>query len=163
MNLQTRAYQVTVVQLEIEEDIFPYRAEGVFDDTMAYYEDFDLNRVSVNNWYEISKLNDPEAPNHLLYASHYITDNLQGRFVKNVFTGEVKFNYDYDPVTVEKIYEFAAGLGEKYAEYVFDYLLNEYIYRHAPDDKKPGVYYHYDHRLKNLYPAGDDRFIFMQQ
>ncbi len=163
MNVSTPAYQVAVVQLEIEEDIYPYRAEEVFGDSMTYYKDFVLNLINVNNWYEITRLNDPGAVNNLLYASHYLTDRLEGRFVKNVFTGEVKFKYDLEPVDVEQIYQFARLLGEKYAGYIFDYLLNEHIYKNIDNNIRPKAYYHYDHQTGALYPAGDDRFIFMEQ
>ena len=80
MSARGIAFQVAVVQFELEEDIYPYRAEEIFDDTVAYYEDFNLNTVNVNNWYEITKLNDPLAINNLLYASHFVVDELEGRF-----------------------------------------------------------------------------------
>ena len=162
MAVNTPAYQVAVAQLEIEEDIFPYRAEEVFDDTVAYYEDFYLNNVNINNWYEITKLNDPLAVNNLLYASHFVMDALEGRFVNNVFTGEVKFKYDLTPMDVDQIYQLAELLGEKYAGYIFDYMLNEYVYRNIGNDIRPKSYFHYDKQTKALYPAGDDRFIFME-
>ena len=162
MAVNTPAYQVAVAQLEIEEDIFPYRAEEVFDDTVAYYEDFYLNNVNINNWYEITKLNDPLAVNNLLYASHFVMDALEGRFVNNVFTGEVKFKYDLTPMDVDQIYQLAEILGEKYAGYIFDYMLNEYVYRNIGNGIRPKSYFHYDKQTKALYPAGDDRFIFME-
>jgi len=158
----TPAYQVAVAQLEIEEDIYPYRAEEVFDDTVAYYEDFFLNTVNINSWYEITKLNDPLALNNLLYTSHFVMDALEGRFVHNIFTGEVKFKYDLTPMDVEQIYELAEILGEKYAGYIFDYMLNQYVYRNIGKGIRPKSYFHYDKELKTLYQAGDDRFIFME-
>ncbi|OQX81808.1 MAG: hypothetical protein B6D64_01635 [Bacteroidetes bacterium 4484_276] len=161
MNVKGTAFQVAVVQLELEEDIYPYRAEEIFDDTVAYYEDFNLNTVNVNNWYEITKLNDPLAINNLLYASHYVMDELEGRFANNIFTGEVKFKYNLTPMDVNKIYNLAQMLGEKYAGYVFDYMLNEHVYRNIGNHVRPGTYFHYDPQIKTLYPAGADRFIFL--
>jgi len=161
MSVETVAYQVAVVQLELEEDIFPYRAEEIFNDTMAYYEDFYLNAITLNNWYEITKLNDPLAVNNLLFTSDYLMDDLEGRFVSNIFTGEVTFKSDLTPIDVDKIYEFSEMLGEKYAGYVFDYILNEYIYRNIGNNQRPRTYFHYDPRNKALYAAEEDRFIFM--
>jgi hypothetical protein len=162
MAVNTPAYHVAVAQLEIEEDIYPYRAEEVFDDTVAYYEDFYLNNVNINSWYEISKLNDPLAVNNLLFASHFVMDALEGRFVNNIFTGEVKFKYDLTPMDIDQIYLLAEILGKKYAGYVFDYMLNEYVYRNIGNGIRPKTYFHYDKQARALYPAGEDRFIFME-
>lgn len=163
MNLDSPAYQVSLVQLEVEEDVYPYRAEEVFFDTVLYFEDFLLDKVSLNHWFDVSKLNDPDAVNHVLYASHFVMDALEGRFVSNAFTRDVKFKYNLDDMQVEDIYALASMLGEKYAGYLFDYLLNEYIFRNYPEDTGPNVYLHYDRQNKTIYPARDDRFIFMDE
>jgi hypothetical protein len=156
-------YQVSVAQIELEEDIFPYHVEETFDDTVVYFEDFELNTVNVNNWFEIHKLNDAQAVNNLLYASHYLMDQIEGQFAENIFTGEVKYKYNLFPMDTNSIYEFAGMLGEKYAGYIFDYLINEFVFRNFPENQRPGVYMHYDHEYRILTPAGSDRFIFMQE
>ncbi len=156
-------YQVSVAQIELEEDIFPYHVEETFDDTAVYFEDFELNTVNVNNWFEIHKLNDAAAVNNLLYASHFLMDQIEGQFAENIFTGEVKYKYNLYPIDTTSIYEFAGMLGEKYAGYIFDYLINEFVFRNFPENQRPGVYMHYDHEYRILTPAGNDRFIFMQE
>jgi hypothetical protein len=89
-------------------------------------------------------------------------DALEGRFVHNIFTGEVKFKYDLTPMDMDQIYQLAEILGKKYAGYIFDYILNEYVYRNIGNGIRPKSYFHYDKDLKSLYPAGEDRFIFME-
>ncbi|MFP4470635.1 MAG: hypothetical protein ACOCX8_03180 [Bacteroidota bacterium] len=163
METEKAAYQVGLAQLEAEEDVYPYRAEEVFFDTVVFYEDFLLDQVSLNSWFEVSKLNEPDGVNHVLYASHYVMDALEGRFVNNVFTNEVKFKYDIDSLKVENVYALAGMLGEKYAGYLFDYLMNGYIYRSFPEGQRPSAYLHFDLSQKLLYPAGDDRFIFLDE
>jgi hypothetical protein len=157
------AYQVANVQLEIEESIYPYRAQDVFQDTVVFYEDFDLDRVSINSWFEISKLNDAGAVNNVLYASDFVTDELEGRFVSNIFTGEVKFKYNMYPLETEDIYSLAARAGQRYAGYIFDYIMNQYIYFGFPQGRQPATYLTYDHDARLLYPAGDNRFIFLDE
>jgi hypothetical protein len=156
-------YQVSVAQIELEEDIFPYHVEETFDDTAVYFEDFDLNTVNVNNWFEIHKLNDAQAVNNLLYSSHYLMDQIEGQFAENIFTGEVKYKYNLFPMDTSSIYEFAGMLGEKYAGYIFDYLINEFVFRNFPENQRPGVYMHFDPNYNTLAPAGNERFIFMQE
>ncbi len=163
MDVKNIAYQVTLAQLEMEEGIYPYRAEDVFFDTVLFYEDFDLEQVSLNCWFEISKLNDPKAVNNILYASDFLTDELEGRFTSNVFTGEVKFKYNIFSLEKEDVYTLAAREGEHYAGYIFDYIMNQYIYFNLPDQNPPKTYLSYDHDAGVLFPAEDRRFLFLDE
>ncbi len=159
--VEHKAYKIMIAQMELEEDIYPYRAEEIFFDSVLFFEDFELNRVNLNSWFEIARMNDPEADDHLLYASHYAMDGLDGRFMQNLFTGEVKFHYNLYPMKTEDIYTLAAMLGEKYAGYIYDYMLNEYIYRNFPQGERPKSYYTFNPQTRVIAPARDDRFIFM--
>lgn len=163
METGNMAYQVANVQLEIEESIYPYRAQEVLYDTVLFYEDFDLEKVGINSWFEISKLNDAGAVNNVLYASDFVTDELEGRFTSNIFTGEVKFKYNIYPLETEDIYSMAARAGQRYAGYIFDYIMNQYIYFDFPPGRQPATYLTYDHDARLLYPAGDNRFIFLDK
>lgn len=163
MNVKSTAYQIHLAQLEIEEDIYPYRAEEIFYDSMLFYEDFDLDQVSINSWFEVSKLNDTRAVNNVLFASDNVTDELEGRFTSNIFTGEVKFKYNFFPMKIENVYTLAAFLGEQYAGYIFDYMMNEYVYLNFPEGKRPDSYLSYDVEKGVLYPAGDYRFVFIEE
>jgi hypothetical protein len=93
----------------------------------------------------------------------YAMDGLDGRFLQNLFTGEVKFHYNLYPIEVEDIYTLAAMLGEKYAGYIYDYMLNEYIYRNFPQGQRPKSFYTFNPQTKVISPAKDDRFIFMEK
>lgn len=161
MNVEHKAYKVMVAQMELEEDIYPYRAEEIFFDSVLFFEDFNLNLVNLNTWFEVARMNDPEADDHLLYASHYAMDGLEGRFISNLFTDEIKFHYNLYPVKTEDIYTLAAMLGEKYAGYFYDYLLNEYIHRNFPAGQRPRSYYTFNPQTRIISPARDNRFIFM--
>lgn len=162
MASEKMAYQVSLAQLELEESIFEYRAEEAFDTTL-YYEDFFLDQVAVNSWFEISKLNDQEGVNNVLYASDFVTEGLEGRFTSNIFTGAVRFKYNIFPLETEDIYTLAATSGEHYAGYVFDYIMNRYIFMNFPEGQLPSTYLRYDHDAKVFYPAGDDRFLFLDE
>lgn len=158
-----KAYQVALVQVELEEDVYPYRAEEIFYDSVLFFEDFLLNTVNINSWFDISKLNDPSANNNLLYASHYVMDQIEGRFVNNLFTREVKYKYNLFPMKTENVYALALVLGKTYAGYVFDYLMNEYVFRNFSPGKKPKVFLHFDPETGKVYPAGDERFTFLRE
>ncbi len=163
LDVGRHAYQVHLAQLEVEEGIYPFRAEEVFFDSILYYEDFDLDKISLNSWFEISKLNDTQAESNVVYATNFVSDELEGRFTSNVFNGEIKFIYNLTPLTIEDIYTLAATSGERYAAYIFDFVMNQYIYLNFPDDKKPDAYLNYDQQRKLLIPAADRRFLFLDE
>jgi len=156
------AYQVAIVQMELEEDIFPYRAQEIFFDSVIYYEDFNLEMLVLNNWFEISKLNDTISKHNILFASNYVMDGLEGRFVTNIFTGNVTFRYNYEPISNDHVYTLAEMVGRKYASYVFDFLMNRYIYFGLPPNRKSAIYFTYDRATGKLSPAGENRFIFLE-
>lgn len=157
------AWQVSLVQLELEESLMPYRAEEVFEDSIVYYEDFELQKAGLNSWFEIVKVNNQQETSDLLYASHYFTDELDGRFANNIFTGEVTFRYNLFPLETDNIYTLATEAGATYAGYIFDYLMNYYILRNLPPNQTLRSWLHYDHDSRMLYPAGDQRFIFLDE
>ncbi len=156
------AYQVAVVQMEVEEDVFPYRAEETFYDSVLYYEDFLLEMVSINTWFEISKLNDTVAKHNTLFAGDYVMDGLEGRFATNIFTGDVTFRYNYDPIELEHVFTLSERLGRRYARYIFDFLMNRYIFFSLPEGRQSTTYFTYDPLTGNLSAAGDRRFIFLE-
>ncbi len=158
--VQSEAYILNIAQIELEEYIMPYIAEEYFDEYL-YSETIDLNAVNINSWFEITKLNSEENNKKVLYASHLVFDDMKGSFSQNVFTGEITFSYKIDQMTENDIYELSALLGTKYADYTYDYLLNNYIINHLPENYHSDKYLHYNPYRKILTPAYDDCFIEM--
>ena len=121
----------------------------------------DLNAIDLNSWFDISRVND-EEDKAMFFASHYLTDELEGFFKHYYFTGEVQFRYDIDTMLVEEIYKLAALSGHLYAGYTFDYLLNKYIDKRMEEEglSRSQIYYHYNRQKRYLTTAKEeDRFI----
>jgi hypothetical protein len=157
------AYQVAVVQMELEETVYPYRAEATFDDSLLYYEDFLLEMVTLNTWFEISKLNDTIGTHNTLFTSDYVMDGLEGRFASNVFTGKVTYRYNYNPIQLKNIYTLSTMLGQRYADYTFDFLMNRHVFLSMPPGRQSTTYFRYDQTTQKISPAGENRFIFMEE
>jgi len=160
---QSRAFIVNMAQLEIEEYIMPVKEEEQFGD-YVYYEEVDLNAINLNSWIEISRVNEDEDK-ALFFASHYLTDDLEGYFRYYFFTGEVVFNYDIDTIPMENIYRLAALAGYTYAGYTFDYLMNKYIDKRMEQETRDRskIYYHYSRNGNYIDEAKEDqRFIPMK-
>jgi len=156
--LQKPSYMFNLAQIEIEEYIMPVEEQEVFDDTVVYFKTFKLNAVSINSWFEVTRMNTEDYKRKVLYTSHYVFDYLKGSFRKHALTGDVKFKYYQKEMELEDIYDLSEELGKKYAGYIFDYILNEKIKSELPENIDPNKYYHYDHKTSTLKPAYKERF-----
>ena len=159
----SKAFIVNFAQMELEEYIMPVREEEQFGD-YVYYEEVDLNAINLNSWIEISRVNADEDK-ALFFASHYLTDDMEGSFRYYFFTGEVVFNYDVDTIPMENIYRLAALAGYTYAGYTFDYLMNKYIDKRMEQERqdRSKIYYHYSRYGNYIEEAEEDeRFIPMK-
>lgn len=157
LEYDTTAYTVNIAQIELEEYVYEIEDRELlgFD---SYKIDFDLNAINYNSWFEINKVNEENPDKTLLFASHFVSDDLYGEFTQYIFTGEVNYNYTIDSITNEKILDLASYLGGLYAEYTYDYILNRYIYRNMPDERQPRYYIHYDKNTGRFRDADEDRF-----
>lgn len=160
---KTNAFIVNIAQIELEEYVMPIEEAEQFGEYI-YYEVVDLNAINLNSWFEISRVNE-EEDKALFFASHYLTDEMEGFFRNYYFTGEVRFSYDIDTLMVEEIYKLGALAGYLYAGYTFDYLLNKYLDKRMieEDQGRSNIYYHY-HRQSNYLGTAkeEDRFIPME-
>ena len=157
------SYIVNIAQLELEEYVMPIKEEEQFGEYI-YTEVIDLNAINLNSWFEISRVNADEDKT-LFFASHYLTDELEGFFKHYYFTGEVQFSYDVDTLLVDQIYKLAALAGHLYAGYTFDYLMNKYIDKQTRENDlgRSDIFYHYNRQNRYLGTVSEqDRFIPME-
>ncbi len=157
----SKRYLISIAQLELEEYVLPIKDEEIIEGAL-YYKNVDLNAVNVNSWFDLTKMNDDAQEQQILFTSHYIIDDYESHFKYYPFTGDVSHSYNIDSIVLQDIYYLGSFLGSKYAGYIYDYLMNMFIYNNLPDNISPGIYYHYDRRNGKLYPVYDDRFIPME-
>lgn len=161
MALDSNAYMINIAQLEIEEEDYEYRDEAEIYD-YVYYHDHILKAVNVNSWYEISMLNENSEEN-IFYATNTITDDLNSSFDYNVFNGKVEYIHEVDSLTVHKIYEYVYLLGRIYATYTFDFMMNRYIIKKQGFAIKNEELLRYNPNTRTFLPAGENRFISMDE
>ncbi len=160
---KSNAFIVNIAQLELEEYVMPIKESEQFGEYL-YYEVIDLNAINLNSWFEISRVNE-EEDKAMFFASHYMTDAMEGFFKNYYFTGEVQFRYEIDTLMVDQIYKLGALAGYLYAGYTFDYLLNKYIDKQTLEDDqgRSNIYYHYNRGSRYLGAAKEEeRFIIME-
>ena len=152
-------YILNIAQFSLEEFLHPYSSEEAIYDEVLVVDGFDVNAINFNIWIELGRMN-TETKNKVLFASDYLTDDINGVFKQNLFTGKVIFDYTIDTITVSKTYQFAREFGETSAAMVYDHLLNEYI-RENLSENYPFVpyYYHYNPSRKILYSIDESQRI----
>jgi len=153
------AYIFNLAQIELDEYSIPYTASQRYD-TLIYSEDFNLNAAKINLWYEVSELNNTQENWKVLFADDYISDCIDGHFRKIFLSNDIRFIYSRINITQDDIYLMAAKFADTNAAYIYDYFLNDYIHRKYNGRKKL-KYFHFDLQKRKLYPAGNNRFIFM--
>jgi hypothetical protein len=154
---QPQVYVLNMAQLQLDEYLYPFDDEIVYYGT-RYIKSLDLDAVDFSSWYEVSKMNTTNPRKTVLYATHSMTDGVDGNFFLDAFTDEVKYRYQVDSVTLQDIQSMAVNLGRRHASYLFDFFLNQYIAYNMPAGEIPYWYYHYNRFDRRLEPAEEDRF-----
>ncbi len=159
---QKPAYILNIAQLEIEEYKKKFEDKGEVNG-YVYHKSFDVDAVNFNSWFEISTLNTEKGGRKLFFASETIADIIHGYFTESLATGEIKYKYQTVNIDVDIIYRYAERLGQKYAGYTFDYIMNNYIANNYPSGSKRKYYMHYNRLNNTLDPTTDDRFELMEE
>jgi len=159
MEKEGTPYVVNIAQFSLEEYIHPYSSEEVVYDEVIVIDGIDLNAINYNVWLELGRMN-TEKKNKVLFSSDYLLDSMNGTLKQNLLSGKMSYDYTIDTITMPEIYEFARLFGKISAQYLFDYLMNNYIGEYLPEDYPyERYYYHYDPQRNLLYPVGEEERI----
>ncbi len=162
LTLGEKAFVLTLVQAELDENVEPFTDSEMFDDTMVYYKRFDLKSITMNSWFEIRQLNAADSNQPVLFSSFFVSDQVKGRFWKKPLIQEVGYKYKHQEVRLEDVFGLAEFSGRKNASYWYDYLLNKEIAIQTGLSDDQRIYWHYNRLRNNLRPAGDDKFVPVQ-
>ena len=151
--------QVSVAQIELEETLYPFRDETQIYG-QNYFHDHQLNAVFVNSWFDITPLNNKSS---IYFATDMLVDQVESTFDYDVFSDQVRYMYNLEPMSTDMLYQFAYDLGRVYAGYTFDYLLNTELDRVLPPEDRTDRYWRYDPFSQTFFLAGEDRFISLDE
>ena len=154
----SNGYRIQVAQIELEEQYY------LFSDTAYYGNDVyvhrqKLNALDVSSWFVVKGPLVTGKNGKVLFAENLLTDNLDGHFDVDPFSGNLKYLYTMDSLTVKKIYRYAKNLGRTYAGYTFDYLLNVFLTKNLSASRRAKHYWRYDPYRKKFFVGYDDRFV----
>jgi len=152
------AYIFNLAQIEVDESTVNYTDSSMYDSTM-YYQNFELTGVALNLWYELNEQNGDQKYSKVLYNTASMYDQVDGYFHKAFFELP-KYYYTRKDITIDDVYLLTSSFGNDNASYIYDYFLNDYIYKKYTGTKKP-KYLHYNSQTGKISPSGYNRFIFM--
>jgi hypothetical protein len=159
--LDSNTYTVNVAQIELEEQYYFFSDTAYYGNDIYVHHQF-LNALDVSSWFSLHGPLVPGSSGKVLFAENLLTDIINGHFDVDPYSGEVKYLYQIDSLTVKKIYTYAQNLGRTYAGYTFDYLMNRFLDKHMSASGRTKHYWRYDPYRRKFFPALDDRFVPMQ-
>ncbi len=159
--IDSNTYQINIAQIELEETLYSFRDDVKFQDSY-YFHDHELNAVYINTWFEFNNLNETNSDFQIYFTTDLITDIPDGAFEYDIFSNKVRYMYNIDSLESHMIYDFAYKLGNEYAKYTFDLLLNNELNKKIPEDVKSNKYWRYDPTKHTFFIATDDRFLPME-
>ena len=160
--LKSPAYILNIAQIELEEHYNVHEDKQEIGDNV-YFKKIDLNAISYNFWFELSGLNGGDGERELFFATETINDVVFGYFTENMFSGGIKYQYSLDEIDLDIIYRYCEILGQRYAGYAYDYLMNKYLDEHWPPDKKRRYYMQYKRENNTLDPTLNNRFTTLEE
>lgn len=122
-----KLYIVEFTQLQLEEYWQVYTDTEIMPDDYEYSQSFDLNALSMNAWISVAKINDTASEKNLIYSESVIKDELSGLFLMNNISGEVYYDYNFNPLKPEDAIGIIENSSVKIGMDVFDFLINNYV------------------------------------
>jgi len=148
---------VQIAQLQIDEDYrTKYQQKFSVEDNSLYYEGFRVNQVNLSSWLEVSRTN--TGNKQVLFLEGYIQDDYHIGIDVDLIQGNFGMLGNRDSLEIADVYSMAKSSGQKHAELLFDYFMNDYIRDNLPAGIVNREYFHYDLKAKSLKRGLNERF-----
>lgn len=112
---------VVLSKMEIQ-GLYTTYVDELYDLVDTYEYTFALNTVNVASWFDI----DDGQWLPTLFYEHNLRDDFRSRVSRSRENG-IQYHYDIQTLTMEDVYNYAVFLGQTYADYTFNYMMNRYI------------------------------------
>lgn len=157
LSLPDPKWMVQIAQLQLREkhnlnyyELYP--AEG--GDPVT--EGVRINQVNLSSWLEVSQAN--TGNKQVLYLDGYVQDDIKRNVNFDLMEGSIGIEQIRDSMKVNDVYRLALDSGQKHAEMLFDYFMNDYIRQNLPEGIVNRQYFRFDRQSKSLKKGLMDRF-----
>lgn len=154
------AYVVRFAQMELAEDTAIMQVEEKID-FLPQTKNIQYNFISLSTWFEISMKDSLQG--YTYFDEQYLADEIFGDFVQHLWSLDIEYEYELIEMETEDIYSFAQNMGKTHATYLFDLMLNSYIWSQLPEERRKSfMYLHYNSRYNSIEVA-DEAFIMLEE
>lgn len=160
LNIEKEAYIIRFAQMELVEDTATYLVEEK-KNFQKQYKKIEYNTLGLSTWFDVSMKDSAEY--YTYFDEQYIADEILGEFRQDVWSFDIIYEYTKYEIEQENIYDFAKGMGQSHASYLFDLLLNSYIWSSLPEENRNNFrYLHYNSTYHSLEVA-EEAFIMLEK
>lgn len=148
---------VQLGQLQLnEEHKIDYRQYYSVSDGNMHYKQYRINQVSQSTWLEVSRTN--TLTKQVLFLEGYIQDDFHLGVEIDLMKEDFGFLGVRDSINVKDVIIMAEESGQKHAELLLDYFMNDYIRENLPAGIANREYFHYNRRTNSVKKGLKERF-----
>jgi len=157
-SLPDSKWKITIEQLQLNEERNVEEIEMPQPDENAV--DFvtkqvNVNRVYLAGWFKANATGNEIS--QLLYFEAWGEDSFNAE-TKRLNSGSLSETVIRDSITMDKVYLLASLIGEKHAELLFNYFLNQYLKDELQPGKLKNGYYYFIPKSKLFSFGSPDQF-----
>ena len=143
LSLPDPKWVIQIGKLQMNEDHkTEYRDMYSIESGETYTQEYRLNQINLESWFEVSQANSDEK--QVLYLEGYIQDKFKTKIGLDVESGGFGVISNRDSLQMDDIYRMAEASGKKHAALLFDYFMNKYIDANLPLGNAKREYYRYN-------------------
>jgi hypothetical protein len=157
LSLPDPKWMVEVAQLQLSENHrTDYRLVYSVETGDPFYVGTRVNQVSLSNWFGVSRAN--SGNKQVLFLEGYVQDDFNLGLDLDLMQGNMGLSGIRDSIGINDVYRLADEMGEKNAELLLDYFMNDYIRENLPSGIVHREYFHFNRRARSLSPDPEERF-----
>lgn len=157
LSLPDPKWMVQIAQLQLnEQHNLNYFKIYSIETGEPYTDALRINKINLSSWFEVSRANSENK--QVLYLDGYIQDDIKRGVNFDLMEGSIGLEQIRDSMRVNDVYQMAFDMGQKHAEMLFDYFMNDYIRENLPQGIVNRLYFRFDHQSKSLKKGLKEKF-----
>ncbi len=161
LSLPDPKWIIQIAQLQLEEEYkVNYFEQYSVETGEPIHVGYRGNKVELSSWIEASRAN--TGVKQVLYLNAYIDDYLKRVMNFNLIEGSVEMFTKRDSIQINDVYSMAFDLGQKHADMLHDYFMNDYIRQNLPAGFSNRQYFRFDRKSKSVKKGLKERFEVVQ-
>ncbi|OYT15233.1 MAG: hypothetical protein B7C24_14170 [Bacteroidetes bacterium 4572_77] len=159
IGLPQKSYVIKMAQMELVEDSSFVSVEEIIGNRNRELQ-IPVNKISLNTWFEISQKDSTQV--YRYFDENGINDEVYGSFVQGLWDNDIRYDYTVFPLKKEEVYSLASFMGRRHAQFLFDLILNSFIWSALTTEAQQRYHYlHYNSQYHSIEVA-DEAFIMME-